>query len=219
MIKKLLGAGLTALCLAATGGAQAAVVSSSDNSFGFSWDYDTGSSHLTGLGSMTVNGFNTSALSLSISLTNTSLLGGQGGERLTAFGFGIDPNATGVSFFDSLDAGMINAVMGATFPAVKTVEICSFGGSNCAGGGNGGIYGGGASDSFVLMLAGSWGGSVTIDPLAFKYQTGYGSFEFTNEPPRKVPEPASGALLLLGVLLLAAGSASRLGGRSAPVAA
>jgi hypothetical protein len=53
-------------------------------------------------------------------------------------------------------------------------------------------------------------------PLGFKYQTGYGSFEFTNDTPRKVPEPASGALLLLGTVLLVAGSAARLRNRFVP---
>ena len=38
----------------------------------------------------------TSQLTLTITLNNTSDIGGQGGQRLSSFGFGIDPNATSV---------------------------------------------------------------------------------------------------------------------------
>lgn len=216
MIKKLLGAGLTALCLSA-GGVQAAVVTSTNTSFAFDWDYSTGTSNLTGFGSMFVSGFNSSSLMLSVSLTNTSLIGGQGGERLTHFGFGIDPNATGVAFIGTGSDGMLGATLG-DLPGLKAIEVCAYGGNNCSGGSSGGIWAG-LSDSFTLILSGTWGESVTIDPLGFKYQTGYGSFEFTNEPPRKVPEPTSGALLLLGLSLLAAGGVSRIRSRFAPAVA
>jgi len=199
--------------IAVGGTAHAVIVSSgSNNPLVFTWDYDTGTSHLTGFGSMVVNGFNSSSLTVSISLHNTSLLGGQSGERLTAFGFGIDPNATSVAFIDANDGGMIDAVMGANFPNYQEVDICALGGSTCAGGSKGGIYAG-TYDSFAIILGGSWGSSVDIDPIAFKYQTGYGSFEFTSSSSggtpsssgTTVPEPTTLSLLgasLLGVALM-----------------
>ena len=94
------------------------------------------------------------------------------------------------------DGGIVNAKLNQNFPGYATVEVCAYGGSTCAGGGNGGIYAG-TSDSFTLLLAGTWGSSVNIDPLALKYQTGYGSFEFS-PTTGKLAEPSSIALAGLG---------------------
>ncbi len=71
--------------------------------------------------------------------------------------------------------------------------------NNCSGGGNGGILGGG-SDAFTVGLLGTWGSSVEIDPIGFKYQTGSGSFEFTTGNGGSVPEPGALALFLLGLV-------------------
>jgi hypothetical protein len=204
-------AGALTMALASAGVANATVISSSSNNpLSFSWSYNTGASLLTGNGSLTVTGFNSSSLTVTATLTNTSLLGGQGGERLTAFGFGIDPNATGVSFVDSADAGMVDASL-SSIPSLSLIDVCAYGGSNCQGGSNGGIFAG-TSDTFSILLAGTWGNSVDIAPIGFKYQTGYGSFEFTGTPddpdtPTSVPEP--GMLFLLGAGLLGLGMARR----------
>jgi len=196
LVKKALA--VAAVALLAPAASMATLVSSAVNDpLSFSWAYNTGSSVLTGSGSMTITGFNTSLLTVAVSLSNTSSIGGVGGERLTAFGFGIDPNATGVAFGDVGDGGIVNASLNTNFPGYATVEVCSYGGSTCAGGGNGGIFAG-TSDSFTLLLAGTWGSSVNIDPLALKYQTGYGSFEFSPTTTGKLPEPSSLALAGLG---------------------
>jgi len=201
---------IAAAALSLSGAANAVLVTSGSPSTNFSWSFNTGISLLTGVGSMLVSGFNSSALSASISLTNTSALGGQGGERLTSFGFGIDPNAAGVAFVDVNDGGMVDASL-SSIPSLATIEICAFGGSNCAGGSNGGIFAG-TSDSFALVLAGNWGSSVNIDPIGFKYQTGYGSFEFTTSSSSSssttstssgtVSEPATSSMALLALGLL-----------------
>jgi hypothetical protein len=160
---------------------------------------------LDGTGTLSVSGFSSNSLTVTVTLNNDAPTPGQGGDRLTSFGFGIDPNATGISFNDAADGGMIAAVLN-NIPSLNTIEACAYGGNNCSGGSNGGILAG-ASDTFQIILAGTWGTSVDIAPIGFKYQTGAGSFEFTasstGAPPSGlsfgVPEPGTSALLLLGV--------------------
>lgn len=173
----------------------------------FSWSQNTADGILSGTGSITATGLNSGSLTLAITLNNTSA---DSTDRLTAFGFGIDPNASSVSFFDpqGSDGGMINAVLGATFPSIQNIETCAFGGPTCAGGGNGGLDGG-SSDIFNLILAGTWGTSVNIDPIGFKYQTSGDSYEFTTSSTSTststgggpIPEPGSLSLLGLGLIV------------------
>ncbi len=201
---------------------QAVVISAaSNNPYAFSWSFNTGSALLTGNGTMNLSGFNTNQLTVNVTLTNTSLLGGQGGERLTAFGFGIDPNMTSLGgFVDTADGGMVaaGAPQGSLASNVQGIEVCAWAGNNCNGGGNGGIFGAGGSDSFAMVLNGSWGSSVSINPIGFKYQTGNGSFEFPSgssssssggSASGNIPEPASTALVGLGLGLLGLGFARR----------
>jgi MYXO-CTERM domain-containing protein len=153
---------------------------------------------------MTLSGFNSRLLRLDITLSNGASLSS---ERLTSFGFGISPNATALGFWDNDDGRIIGASLNANFPGVQGVEVCARGGPTCAGGGSGGIRGG-SSDSFTIFLWGNWGQSVNVDPIAFKYQTGYGSFEFTTSTSSSsgnAPEPGSASLALLGLGLLGAG--------------
>lgn len=213
-MKKLLKcvAALTAAALTATA-AQATIISSgSNNPLNFSWSHTvTGTDNLqhtmTGNGSLSVSGFSSASLTVNITLNNTSTIGGQGGERLTVFGFGIDPDAANASFSDPGDSDGMTAASMSNFPGFQNVDVCGTGGNNCAGGGTGGIFGG-ASDTFSIILGrsggGNWGTSVDIAPLALKYQTGYGSFEFSpcigrcgGTPPNEIPLP--GTLLLVGM--------------------
>jgi hypothetical protein len=130
-----------------------------------------------------------------VTLNNDAANLGSGGDRLTSFGFGIDPNATSVVLQDNDLTGLIAASL-SSIPSISTIEVCAYGGNNCAGGSNGGILAG-QSDTFTLVLGGTFTSSVNIDPIGFKYQTAAGSYEFTTT---NVPEPMSLSLLGMGLL-------------------
>lgn len=212
------GRALACLAMASASLTASAVTISAgtNNPYNFTWLFSSAAGNLTGTGQLTLSGFNSSALTVGVSLDNTSATAN---NRLASFGFGIGPNATGVSFSDVADAGMVGASL-ANIPSLPTIEVCAFGGPNCSGGGNGGLNGG-TSDSFSLLLSGTWGSSVNIDPIGFKYQTGSGSFEFTTSSSTtsstgggasssgNVPEPGTGAMALLGLALLGAGFGMR----------
>lgn len=210
--------------LFSTMGNATVISSGSSNPLDFTWSYSSSAGNLTGNGSLTLSGFNTDTLTALVTLNNTSSLST---NRLVSFGFGIDPNAISVSFSDPGDTtGMTNATLG-NLPSMAAIEVCAWGGSNCSGGGNGGILGGG-SDTFTLTLKtgtitkgkgnnpdtynySNWGSSVDIAPIGFKYQTGSGSFEFTTSSSssgtsgqsssgNNIPEPGMLALLSVGLL-------------------
>jgi hypothetical protein len=210
---------IAALGLAlASSHASAFLIQNAYDSFDFSWSYFEGEYDLTGTGRITAAGFTDNSLTLQFSLTNSTLADSGGDARLTAFGFGIGPNATKVTFFDDPnDGGMMSAALD-NIPSLKTIEICVFGGRNCAGGANGGIFANGASDIFSLKLTGDFAKGATIDPLGYKYQTDDGSYEFSCSTTSRnyqcsggsvvsVPEP--GTLALVGVAVAGLGFARR----------
>ena len=138
---------------------------------------------LSASGSVTItSGFNSTSLVLHVILNNTSTFNGApytaaDNIRLTGWGFGVDPNATAVTFSDAADGGIIDATMD-NLPGLAAIEVCAWGGNNCSGGANGGIQAGN-SDTFDLILTGNWGTSVTFDPLGVRFQTPVTSYDFT----------------------------------------
>jgi hypothetical protein len=113
---------------------------------------------------------------------------------------------------------MVDASLSA-IPSLKSIEVCAYGGVNCPGGSNGGIFGDGGTDTFSLTVLSSTNSfsalnGVIIDPLGYKYQTNFGSYEFSSTSSGTpsttgVPEPSSSALALLGLGLLGLGFGAR----------
>jgi hypothetical protein len=201
--------------------ASAFVVTGTASDFTFGWSAPApGSPYtLTGTGSVDITAFSTTSITMTVTLTNTTNSGiyNPNDVRLTAWGFGIDPSATSVTFSDAADNGMVGAELSA-IPSLKEIDVCAYGGVNCPGGSNGGIFGDGGTDSFVLTVTGNFTGAVTMDPLGYKFQTNFGSYEFssTGSPSSTgtpsstgVPEPGSTSLALLGLALLGAGFRAR----------
>lgn len=195
----------------------------------FSWSFvgTSGSTSYTlqGNGSFTASGFGSSSLALDILLNNTTSVPLGANAGLYSFGFGITPDATSITSFNTISgAGMVDAVMNTggntNIPSLTGIEVCAFGALNCSGGSQLSAIAAGSSNEFALTLAGAWGSSVTIDPIGFKYQTTIGSFEFTTgsssssstsssstssssggpDLPPTVPEPNNLALLGLGLI-------------------
>jgi hypothetical protein len=200
------------------GSAAAIVITSLDTPVAFAITQDIGGGMvLSATGTVRVtSGFNSSSLVMEVILNNASTLNGIpltsiANVRLTGWGFGVDPDATGVTFSDAADAGLIDASLD-NLPSLAGIEVCAWGGNNCSGGANGGIQGGN-NDAFALILAGHWGNSITFTPLGVRFQTPGGSFDFACPPNcdgvsaqavNAIPEPQTLALVGLGILALGA---------------
>jgi len=193
------------------GSASAILITSLNAPVGFSLSENVGGGLvLNATGSVSVtSGFNSSFLTLHVVLNNTSTQNGvpvtaAANVRLTGWGFGVDPDATGVVFANSTPGGLIDASLD-NLPSLAAIEVCAWGGNNCSGGANGGIQGG-SNDTFDLILAGHWANTITFDPLGVRFQTAVGSFDFACPPncggtaSGDAPEPQTLALVALALL-------------------
>lgn len=206
-LKNLLKATALAVPLAIGSMAHAAVISTSGGVINFTWSHVVeNEGTITGEGSIEAN-LSGANLVLDVFLKNTT--SGTGGDsvRLTAFGFGITPDATGVSIDDG--DFMKFASLDQNFPEFQTVEVCAFSGSVCSAA-NGGIEAG-DDDRFLLTLTGTWGSSVTLDPIAVRFAGDWSSHTFSVDepngpppppPPGQIPEPSTLAIFGLGLLAL-----------------
>jgi len=164
------------------------VASATGNSTTVSWSYDPGTGLLSGAADLLVGAITTTSLELFVKLSNTTTAYTNAG--IASFGFSIDPNATGVAGTStgSNDTGSdVDAFGGfgmgneANLPALSSIEICAWAGNGCAGGGQQGLLGKGATDFFVINLSWSSPNAIaqyTLDNFGLKVQTDAGSFEF-----------------------------------------
>lgn len=193
------------------GPANALVIELADGPYNFALSKTGGPYNLSATGSIDITALSATSATVNLTLNNTSSGAVVPTDvRLTSFGFGLSPDATGVILVDDADAGIEGASL-SHIPSLSQIEVCSFGGVNCNGGANGGIRAGGF-DAFTLILSGNFSNlaELTFDPLGVKFQTGAGSFEFAcsgadcggiapaeGDP---IPEPPTIALIGIGLL-------------------
>jgi hypothetical protein len=178
-----------------------------NTSFSVNWLLTSTNPDLAGSALFTISNWTDQAFKLTVSnIANSTATTPNINARLVSFGFGLSPDATS---FTSIVNGATFAFGFSNFPAFQTVDVCAFAGNNCAGGGNGGLSPGQtSSDILSMLISGNFADGVTFSPVAVKFQTAVGSFEFDGGTPNTpVPEPAS--LLLFGSGLVAVGYKAR----------
>jgi hypothetical protein len=201
-MQSILRALLASVIFACGGNASAVVIDTSHTSQAFTITEDVGGNILTATGTVTVSGFNSDALQMSVVLNNDSALST---VQLVGWGFGVNPNMTDVMFTNGSGTGMIDAHANESLPDLTGIEVCAWGGNGCSGNLPGGILAGG-TQTFNLLLAGTWGSSVTFDPIGARFRIGdnFVSLACTGEclAPAAVPEPQSVALIAIALLMM-----------------
>ena len=138
---------------------------------------------------------------------STQLLGATTEAGITSFGFGVTPDAVGVTFSDSQDNDGFTAAEiiqngQQNFPGgFKQIDVCVFT-TGCSGGSQGSALAAGTSDNFLLAVTGDFNSGVTLSPFPVKFQTSQGSFEFagTENNIAEIPEP--GMVIALGLFTI-----------------
>jgi hypothetical protein len=169
------------------------------DAFNVSWG---GISGLNVTGMVIIDSLTATDADIRVMLDNNSTPISGNDPRVTSVGVlvgsygSLGSTSTGGTFLDDADAS--------NFPGF-TISVCGTSGNNCAGGGNGGVPAGG-SDDFTLQVNGAFANVLKLSNFGLKIQGGPNgnSFELAGVPTPKVPEPASGLLLAVGLALIAA---------------
>lgn len=200
---------VAAAALLVSGGANAITIDAVGESFSFGW-------------SDTIDGatINASVRFELISMTGGSAVfgvravnnsSGPGTNRLVSFGIDtITPDLTGASITNPSGTVDWTASIGRSAHmsgGYGRIDLCIWAGSNCTGGGGGGLLEG-VTDTFRLTLLGDFsGGSITfLEPYIGRFQSvGTRSRSVTLASPSggSVPEPGPVALLGVGLAALA----------------
>ena len=116
-------------------------------------------------------------------------------SRISVLGFNTNPN---VDTTESSAIGIFNTVGNGNLAQVGNIEVCfkdGGSGSNCSGGGNGGVQQGTGSQFFTRLNFNSDLSSLTLDNFAIRYQSISGSTLGDSGAGTEVPIPAPALLL------------------------
>jgi len=190
--------------------ASAYTISSVGDSFLVDWSTTTTNGSLISANStFTVDSFSTTAIALTIDITNTTILTSLlTNADITTFGFGVDPNATATLVSAGSTFDMVSAGSGPhqNFPGgYKDIDICIYA-DGCSGGNTTHGLRAGETDTVKILLSGDFSsGFAELLYFPLKFQTSNGSYEpagCVNGDCTSIPEPTVPALLGIGLLLM-----------------
>jgi uncharacterized repeat protein (TIGR01451 family) len=163
------------LASAVPGSAQTTVFVNGNTSFTVTWQGVKDKATLLATARFTVSNFSPTSFVMTVTdVANTMPTSPDFNARLTAFGFGLMPDAT----FSNQMPGTIYQWAFANFPGFQRVDVCLTSGMGCAGGATGGLNQGQKSnETYSITITGNFTNGVTIAPIPAKFQTSGGSLE------------------------------------------
>jgi len=192
-------------------GHASAIMISDGDTFTVDWFVDL-ADDLSATSTWSVDFLSSTQIQLDISITNTTILTGSlTNADITAFGFGVAPDATASfvtggegSIFDMRSDG--NGPQ-QTFPGgFKGIDVCVFASGPCSGGSVNNALHAGDTDTLSLLLTGSFGDTAELLYFPLKFQTSQGSYEpggcVDGDGCDGVPEPSILALLGIGLAII-----------------